>query len=1189
MEPGSTAPSPTQAPGPDPAIARLRLNHWPCTGLTRPLTNRTNVTNTTHQQEHPRLRIQTLGTLQVFRDGEPVAESEWRTRQARQLLKILITERPRPVATDRLIDLLWPGSAPGAAATTLRSAINALRNVLEPERPNRAPSSYIHTQAPGYAFRPHPDIWLDVEVFEAELDQAERTPDPARKRAHLEAAIALYKDDYLISDPYADWAKTERERLRERYFHALLTLADLLAQAGDYTEAISLARRVLARDEVRENAYQALMRYQAESGDSAAALLTYERCRTILAEELGADPSPVTQELHQRILKGEIQLPDVATLTARSGEPLTPASAEDRAPQPLPQQTVLPHLGDHFPDTFVGRQQEQALIQQALADTLSGTGALVILAGETGVGKTRLAFQALQQAGEAGATVISATCQRLEKELPYAPLADGIGRYLQALPDSSLRRLPQAPLVHLAQIIPSLQDRLIPQEPKAESPLTPEENRQRLIDGIVAFLTGLARLRPLVLFLDDIHWADVDTLAVLSRLSKHIPEQPILLILAYRTGDLVENENLQTLLQALSRHPRRHTLSMDRLGLEDVRTFVVHMLGGMDARGEQLARQLYDATLGNALFLTEALKSLQEQLQGSSQDPLATWSLNDRHSLDLGRSQRIKEIIRERMDRLPDQARRVLQLAAVIGRDFSLELLELASERDPIQGLEVLLRRQFLIERLDERLDFNHHVVRQVAYDSMTALWRRRLHGRVADALAQLRTAQENPAEVAFHYGQAGPSGRLEFARYSILAGEKLMQAYAFQQAIRHFDDALEALEDRPDSPPELVRQALQSRGIAYENLLDPDGVTETYSRLRRWALEHQESALALMAHTRLTALLGVVGQQRESNAMLPELLAEASQEITPALVDLIERRRVIHSLDPERHGPEWASLQPPPPVPGDPVAEIVATMGPTHAALPLLEYGWTLRVQGQFAPAARCLEAAATISLETGQRSIASIAYHQLAVTMRVQGHAARSRELNEQSKALNRQVHGLAAQLASLWPRISSGYRSLQANELAKAEGRFQRVLHFLNDRGTFRTHRNSAVIGLGLVRLRQGAIQTARQLLEEGLGDGENLYPYTYVLGLLGLATIAQQEGDERGSRRLLRKALHYAGRRSLVEEYVETVLAMAQLRPAGIPVQDLLATTLDYVKGIGLQVAVPRLEQALQECQAAELLL
>src|SRR5690606_5291415 len=129
----------------------------------------------------PKIYITKSGTLRGTRGELAVTESDWHTRQARQLLKILITGRPRPVSTDLLIEILWPNSTPHAAATTLRSAINALRNVLEPDRPNRAPSRYIVTQAPGYTFHLTPDIWLDVEEFERKLNLAHNTADPAAR------------------------------------------------------------------------------------------------------------------------------------------------------------------------------------------------------------------------------------------------------------------------------------------------------------------------------------------------------------------------------------------------------------------------------------------------------------------------------------------------------------------------------------------------------------------------------------------------------------------------------------------------------------------------------------------------------------------------------------------------------------------------------------------------------------------------------------------------------------------------------------------------------------------------------------------------------------------------------------------------------------------------------------------------
>jgi DNA-binding SARP family transcriptional activator len=1167
------------------------------------------------QTRLPKIRIFTFGTLQVVREDHAVTEGDWHTRQARQLLKILITERPRPVSTDRLIEILWPSSTPDAAATTLRSAINALRNVLEPDRANRAPSKYITTQTPGYAFHAHPDIWLDVETFERTLTLAQHTADPVLRRQMLNDVVDLYQDDYLVSDPYADWAQSERERLRERYFTALLQLAEMQAQIGDYTDSLSIVRRILARDEVRENAYQALMRYQAESGDSAGALLTYERCRTILADELGADPSPLTQLWHQRILNGEVAPRSSTQMTGSQAGSLAPAGSSatlsgdagranqrdgDRgAPQPipaaptLPQQIIMPSTDARFPDIFVGREVELEQVGQQLHRALAGTGELVVLDGEAGVGKTRLAIATLQLAADAGATIISASCQALEKTLPFAPLADSIGRYLQRLPDEIFPSLPLASLAQLAQIVPSLHDRVLEVHPPVPDMVaSAEEYRQRLIDGIAAILSALARLRPLVLFVDDLHWADPDTLAVLSRLWQRLHDLPLFVLLAYRSDDLAENEALATLLHALRRMSAAHIVPVNRLNPPQVQRFIDRLVGSENAFGGELARLLYEATQGNPLFVAESLRDLQERhpdipeiavtrVDGKSG---AAW-LNDlRHTLTLRRNQRVQELILERVERLSDNALWVLQLSAVIARDFSLELLETAANDDPLAGLEILLQRKFLIERPDQRIDFSHALVRQVAYDSMSALQRRRWHQRVADALVRLRRAEQNPAETAFHYGQAGANALQPYAKYSILAGEKLLYTYGFRLAIDRFDAALNALSQLPEAPPDLMQQALQGRGLAYESLFDPEGVTDSYGRLQTFASQRGNRDLILRTHSRMASILGLLGQDRESNELLRQLIdALASAGATgpvrsQVITDLLERRRLIYSAD-AGNAAQWEEFTPPPPVVSDPVRDILHVLEPLHAVLPLFDYGWTLLVQGQLGEATRCLSAVVDLASDTAQPSIASTALHQLAVTARILGDLEQSQILNEQSIAINREMAGVAAELASMWPRISSAILSLQAGRIDEAERRLLRVVNSLGDSRSYRNYRNSANIGMGLVALARGDRSTAHSLLEGALSDPVNLYPYMHVRAMLGLARIAHEEGDAETAASLLRQSLRFAGRRSLLEEYIETLLEIAYQEPEGAPAEQLIQNMIAYLRPIHLDVPLQRLEQAL----------
>jgi DNA-binding SARP family transcriptional activator/DNA polymerase III delta prime subunit len=1152
-----------------------------------------------------RIQIFTFGTLQVIRDETAVTESDWHTRQARQLLKILITERPRPVSTDLLIEILWPNSTPHAAATTLRSAINALRNVLEPDRPNRAPSRYIVTQAPGYAFHLAPEIWLDVEEFDHLYNRAHNTADSGLRLHLLEQAIDLYADDYLISDPYADWLQAERERLRERFFNALLMVADIYAETGHYADAITACRRMLARDEVRENAYQSLMRFQAESGDSAGALLTYERCRTILSEELGADPSPLTQTLHQRILNGDVEpRPVIHTpLTPIAAPAMLPPSAPV-APQPveLPPLTLLTILDAGFPEVFVGRTQEMAALQERLQHALHGRGEWLLMQGEAGVGKTRLAYQLLRQAVKEAATVISATCQALERDLPFAPLADALGRYFYNLPEVVVQSLPAGTLGALAQIIPSLQDRLLNTSPTpSESAGNAEENRQRLIDSIVTTLVMLAKLRPLVFFVDDLQWADPDTLTVLNRLVQRLPELPALLLMAYRAEDLPENSALVTFTHTLNRLQRDAQLSVPRFARRHVQELVERHLAAPHTSEHtltpdaayRLGDMLYETTQGNALFVTEALHNLDERLAASDSDALsAIFDAPAHDSLQPAptiRSQRIQEIILERLDRLPTEARAVLNLCAVIGRDFSLDLLESAATLDPLGGLEALLNRKFLIERPDERIDFAHHLVRQTVYDSLSLLQRRRLHLAVAEALVDLGQGATNPGEISFHYAQAGGGHRLLAAQYGVQAGEKLLQSYGFRQAVDAFDRALAMLDVLPDASPDLTRRSLQGRGLAYESLFDPEGVASAYRRLQSWARTHGDRALILATYSRLTTALGLLGQQAESNEVLDEFLrairlADGEAPASHVLVDLLERRRRIYHADQEEDDGQWTRYQPAPPPVADPEADILHILEPVHAVVPLFEYGWVLLVQGQLGEATRILEAVVDLATETNQPSIASAAYHQLAMTARVLGDVEQSQALNDESIAINRAVAGATGELGSLLPRISSGFLSLQAGRLDEAERRFRRVADILGDRAFFRNYRNSAEIGLGLVALARGDVAQARRRLEAAQADSVNIYPYTYVQALLGLARIADsaQSVDDRDQ--LLRKALRFAGQRSLLEEYMSVLVALARMDVTTAPLDNLVDSLLEYVTAIHLEAGVATL-RALHHAHAA----
>jgi ATP/maltotriose-dependent transcriptional regulator MalT len=223
-------------------------------------------------------------------------------------------------------------------------------------------------------------------------------------------------------------------------------------------------------------------------------------------------------------------------------------------------------------------------------------------------------------------------------------------------------------------------------------------------------------------------------------------------------------------------------------------------------------------------------------------------------------------------------------------------------------------------------------------------------------------------------------------------------------------------------------------------------------------------------------------------------------------------------------------------------------------------------------------LEAVVDLATVTNQPSIASAAYHQLAVTARILGETEQSQMLNDASVAINRARPGTAAELGSMWPRIASGFLSLQAGRLDEAERRLRRVADFLNERRSFSNYYNSANIGLGLVALAHGNVEAARTLLSEALTDSVHLYPYTHVHALIGLARIAHHDGDSNERDRLLRQALRFAGRRSLLEEYMAAVLEVALYHPPGAPFADLIRSVMEYVQSINLDAAVQLLQGA-----------
>lgn len=337
------------------------------------------------------LKIYALGLFAVQRDDTLLTERDWVTHKTQQLFKILLTHRNHTVLKDQLIEWLWPELSPKNAANSLRVAVAHLRKALEPDLYDGTRSRYIISRPNGYLVHTQ-EIWLDVEAFlekirEAHYWQENDRPDLAL--AAYRAAAELYRGDYSEEDRYEDWALSTREQLREAFYELRRGWADLLAKQKRYHEALAICQHLLIDYPLREEIWQRVMRFYADSGRRDQALRAYEQCRAILRRELEAEPLPETQEIYEAILHEGLPPPQANT-----------GVRSDRGElKPIPQ-------------------------VQTLRDLLTDTGLRMAIL--TGPGRTEALEAFLSYARETGATVLRAQGSPLKKTLSFSILLEAL-------------------------------------------------------------------------------------------------------------------------------------------------------------------------------------------------------------------------------------------------------------------------------------------------------------------------------------------------------------------------------------------------------------------------------------------------------------------------------------------------------------------------------------------------------------------------------------------------------------------------------------------------------------------------------------------------------------------------------------------------------------------------------------------
>jgi class 3 adenylate cyclase len=446
--------------------------------------------------------------------------------------------------------------------------------------------------------------------------------------------------------------------------------------------------------------------------------------------------------------------------------------------------------------SYVGRAEERAALQEALNLARSGQRQVVLLSGEPGIGKTRLASYAAHQAHSEGAAVLWGACTE-ELAVPYEPWIQICTHVVEHAPDELLRRHVERDKGELARLARNLERRVGELPPPQSS--DPETERYLLFNAVAGLLGEAAEEVPLCVVLDDLHWADAQSLALLQHLLRTHEQGSLQLIATFRDSELGKDHPLTGVLADLRRAQGIQRIALHGLGSDEVAEIMTAAAGHeLPADAVELSGQIAAETDGNPFFVGEILRGLSESGALVFDEDSQRWSIDSSAAIALPES--VREVIERRVERLGEETLEILRLSAVVGREFGLELLSTIAEMnetDLLDRLEAAVAASVLTESSDQvgRFRFAHALINQTLYDGLGATRRARMHQRVARALEQLYEADpaEHFGELALHWRLAAVSvDKAKAADYALKAGQHALENLAPAEAAKYFADAVE-------------------------------------------------------------------------------------------------------------------------------------------------------------------------------------------------------------------------------------------------------------------------------------------------------------------------------------------------------------------------------------------------------------
>lgn len=723
----------------------------------------------THQNitSAPLLSLKLLGAPQIELMTQPVRLSYLKA----EALLFYLAASAQPHSRAALATFLW-GNTPE------KQARNSLRNALYTIRHSLAPADFLRIERSTIAMN-FEHVQLDLALFQAAVTG------PASV-AQLADGLALWRGPFLdgLSLPdapeFEGWLADQRAKFESLVVQSLLRLSQMYHQEQRLPEARQTLAQLLEIDPLHEIGHQQLMSLHVQQGNRAAALQQYDALQQRLRDELGVSPSPATQALHLEILRADEPDSGVSSGRVAGGK-----------------------------QQFVGRQRELELLHQYYRAMLpAGPARLVLLTGEAGIGKTRLAHEWLRSLTRL--KILTTRCFETEQAIPFQPWIDLIK---STLAETSLNQLDLAEvwLAELAHLVPDIRQQHPQLVPSAV--VDPELTRGRIVQAIYHWLEKLCRHKPVCIFIDDWQWLDQASLTLLRYILLSMTGRRLPLLILGTQRDSETPPGWPQLKSMLTREGNLQQIRLNRLTAAEAAALARTMALPPQLQTEGFFRRLFAETEGNPLFIVELLQTLPpDHLLTAANWPLPAT---------------IQSVIQSRLARLSNVTAQILAAAAVLGRAFTETQLQQVLPDMPgsalLQAIDDAVAANLLAEQ-ENLYDFTHDKIRDVLLDDLTRSRRRYLHQQVAASLEA--TLSNDFGRLSYHFEMGGDS--LRARNYALRAARQAAELYADDEALGWYEKSQALLGTTPAelSPEAIVKiTPFQQSNVSQAQPLDVLGL----------------------------------------------------------------------------------------------------------------------------------------------------------------------------------------------------------------------------------------------------------------------------------------------------------------------------------------------------------------------------